>query len=322
MKDNSTLLPIALPLVVFAGIMPQVGSQPPLAAPTQAESANPAQPSESTSKSNIPDCLNATKNLIQYIIHHPFPRREFLIATVPDPVDSQVGWLFDGQLEAILSAIEREEPDKGKEEERPDIKPYIKYTRDRYALPWECALQAKSLIEKDPKPLSELESVARLHQTRPGIILFRNLKCQRLLVLFLVGETATRGIQKKALLKTLNYMKRFSEWGSATNRDNERQVRIMGPTFSGSVSSLRLTLEQWWKDNRMVYPGLPFKVISGSASRLSNKMYLQNPPWNKAKGGPLIEFHATVVPEESVLRGVSPSWGRTPCLGRSYRIVG
>src|SRR5438067_11195253 len=94
------------------------------------------------------------------------------------------------------------------------------------------------------------------------------------------------------------YMKRFSEWESATNRDNERQVRIMGPTFSGSVSSLQLTLGQWWKDNRMVYPGLRFKVISGSASRSSSKMYLRNPPWNKTKGGPFIEFHATVVPEE------------------------
>src|SRR5438034_1170497 len=109
---------------------------------------------------------------------------EFLVATVPDPVDSQVGWLFDVYLDAIQHAIVTND-----------------YVLDRYTLPWECTREA----EKDRAD----GSLVRPHEDRPGVVMFRHLSEQRLLVLFLVGETPTWGIHKKAFAHALDKITEF-----------------------------------------------------------------------------------------------------------------
>src|SRR5262249_44632261 len=109
-------------------------------------------------------------------------RVDFLIATVPDPVDSRVGWEFDGQLSAIQRAIENDG-----------------YVPDRHWLPWRCGHG------------DEAKEAADNHRQQPGLLLFRAR--DRVLVLFLVGETPTTGIHKAAFLQALQFV---DDWTTRT----------------------------------------------------------------------------------------------------------
>src|SRR5215475_10836561 len=100
---------------------------------------------------------------------------EFLIATVPDPLDSSLAHIFDENLAAIERAMGAAD-----------------YVLDRFELPW---------LEKNQE-----QGVLPVHQREPGIILFRRSTNDvvRLFVVFLVGETPTAGVHKDALKKALD----------------------------------------------------------------------------------------------------------------------
>lgn len=236
----------------------------------------------------------------------------FLIATVLDPIDSQSGWRYDLFLDAIQRALEANN-----------------YVQDRFSIPWLCASEQYASGVKGPPTLQE---------ERPGIILFRNNS--RLLVLFLVGETPTSGIQKKALTQALDYMEACKEW--------DREVRIIGPSASGSAQSLRIAIEDWHdkvtsknpgkessqpdargartgantldnKENRNASPPPEphFSIISGSATNRANKNILErgraaqagsvpedaqnSVPEGFGKRMPSVHFQATVVPDDIAL---------------------
>jgi hypothetical protein len=124
------------------------------------------------------------KEAIRYQVEH-------LIATIADPKDSRLDYLFDRNLDAIQRAIEAPG-----------------YVLDRHWLPWKKQQnpQAQGLTAP-PQPsriliLTSPDQVRTLpprmhpdYTRKPGVILFRQIKGDRgkLLVLFLVGETPTRG---------------------------------------------------------------------------------------------------------------------------------
>ena len=78
-------------------------------------------------------------------------KTEFLIATVPDPIDSGYGYAFDQVVDAIQRAVEKKDG----------------YILDRCWLPWELDRKAK------PKPG---DPPSNLRETKPGILLFRHGK--------------------------------------------------------------------------------------------------------------------------------------------------
>jgi hypothetical protein len=192
-----------------------------------------------------------------------------IIATVPDPIDSQAGWLFDAQLEAIVGAIERKMPAESA----------ANYTRDRYVLPWNCATRAV-----DPRKT-------------PGLVVFRNRDQKTVLLLYLIGETPTFGIHERALYVALNAATK----GCGPNT----QVRLMAPTFTGSAMSLRAAIDGWW-ESKDSCPMASFKIISGSASDFRNKDYIEKSLLKpvSTKPVPTVSFQATVVPEQAVLEAV------------------
>src|SRR5262245_28412927 len=117
---------------------------------------------------------------------------EYLIATVPDPKDTRLDREFDLVLEAIQQAVGSAE-----------------YAFDRYWLPWErnqTAPLATSLA--DPKTAQ----MATRYLRDPGVILFRNSKKKRLLLLFLVGETPTGGIYGVAFQNALRQIEELPRW--------------------------------------------------------------------------------------------------------------
>ncbi len=159
---------------------------------------------------------------------------EFLVALVPDPVDSHLAYRFD----EALDGLQRGAAQSG-------------YLFDRVSLPW------------DGEPAK-----AAIYRWMPGSMLFRKAGetagekggRARLLAVFLVGESPKGGVQKKALYTALNLVTGLrKETPNASST-----VRILGPTFSGSAESVRIALDTW--DRKRNAEPLEVEMVSGSAT--------------------------------------------------------
>jgi hypothetical protein len=208
---------------------------------------------------------------------------DFLVATVPDPASSRLPNFFDSFTESIESAAEA-----------------AGYTLDRFALPW---------VEKDA---GGHESTPRwrktLYDSIPGLILFRNPHEQKLLLVFLVGETPTTGIHKRAMFSALDQMAQFYPW-DARHTDLPPgfpqtkslgpldTFRVMGPAFSGSAVSLRFVLDRWL-GSRSNISNLRFQIISGTATAIDAS-------WLSHAGHGQASFQATVPPDDETFRAVA-----------------
>jgi hypothetical protein len=175
------------------------------------------------------------KELAAELRDHTEIEPEFLIATVPDPIDSRFGYRFDSVVDDIQMAIESQG-----------------WNLDRYWLPWWPAGDQprqrdaiKPVYEPAPEPAKGFALVwperglpffsgrpgepvrgaaapapnSALHEREPGVLLFRKHRYskdgrrdpdprQRLLAVFLVGERPTSGVSKVALGKALNVIDR------------------------------------------------------------------------------------------------------------------
>lgn len=153
---------------------------------------------------------------------------------------------------------------------------------------------------------------ARCRQLVPGVLVFRNDRAfgldarEQLLVAFLVGETPTWGVQKLALKEALDFVH--------LARPSGREVRIVGPTFSGSASSLRFALGEWKPPAVPAAASTPrppcFTVVSGNTTSQTAKRLLETCDATSTaascdaacKGESAdelyVHFHATTVPDD------------------------
>lgn len=242
-------------LVVLYIFFGAAGSTPPQAA---AETSTP--------KSAVPNALQPS---ITDLLPNPVPDpdtaadqptvfrppaiqvSELLIATIPDPVSSSSGWLADRYLDAIQRGIEASD-----------------WILDRYWLPW--------APPADPQ-----------NSNTPGVLVFRKPLSDRAMVVFLVGESPTAGINPLAFREALRLRSQIW-WFQAT--PNPLTLKILGPSFSGSSKSLALELGAWAERQ---YSLPPIKIISGSATSRTNKDILE-------KSAPGASFQATVIDHEEM----------------------
>lgn len=212
-------------------------------------------------------------------------RTECMIATVPDPIDSPYGYTFDQVVDGIQRAIEKKDG----------------FILDRAWLPWDIDRKAK------PKPG---EPASALHVTKPGILLFRHgrdkakkISTPALCVVFLVGETPIGGIHKQAFYESLKIM---TDIGHQSNVP----VRVIGPYFSGSQTSLQFVIGDWWKLGDSFYsdhnrhPAYQFRLITGSASAIRKNEFFSYdankdnfPSWRQDG----VQFSSTVIPTRTTL---------------------
>lgn len=191
---------------------------------------------------------------------------EYLIATVPDPKDSRLDHLFDRNLNAIERAIE-----------------VSGYAFDRHWLPWDRKqTAAPAVMSGDPKAAQ----MATRHLREPGVILFRKVKADHLLLLFLVGETPTSGIHKVAFQNALQQIGELAGWSRSGDQKPVAALRIVGPTFSGSADSLAILLNAWI--NEYVAPPI-VRIVSGSALAIDKKDFLEKVFFNG------VGFHSMII---------------------------
>jgi len=194
---------------------------------------------------------------------------KFLIATVPDPIASHLNIEFDRALESLQRAAALEG-----------------YSFERYWLPWHPG-HAAGLVETGSSTMLRAEE--RLRQEQPGLLILRRQPAgqvekpeqitaqlavkskkespdqmaeqprqqeqpanqERRLLIFVVAETPTAGLNRMAFLKSLHYVKQL------TPRQTKLEISIAGPLFSATLPPLGEAIvdysEQFTPEERPVF---------------------------------------------------------------------
>jgi hypothetical protein len=154
---------------------------------------------------------------------------KFILATLPDPIHTQLPLIFDRMSEVIQYAAEDES-----------------YLYERSWLPWEDKEQTYSHVADQ-----DLAGVRKdLQEKQPGILLFRSGSGPSVstnpdnvaelepyldgLIVFVVGEDPTGGIHSAQFKNALEWINKLRY----LDRNNRAHIAILGPTFSGSFDSL------------------------------------------------------------------------------------
>ena len=214
----------------------------------------------------------------------------FLIATVPDPIDSHLAQSFDRAVDTIQNGMQ----DSG-------------YILDRFSLPWKRDGQARwnisRLLPGAPEGFLSVNAKTMpsdLHRSMPGTLLFRATKRrdqsvgEELVVVFLIGETPTSGVQRVALNRTLEAIEdcpKKAKGLPCLKSCDSPEIRIIGPYFSGSTDSLHHLLWAWNRRHKK-----KIEIVSGSATADQNWNELRSADEEKKQVGD-VSFRATVVPD-------------------------
>ena len=201
----------------------------------------------------------------------------FLVATVPDPIDSHLVQGFDRAVGAIQRGVEQDS-----------------YVLDRLFLPWKKDTETRWNVNANPSDsdsfltVSPKSAAGNLHRRRPGSLLFRGRqKPEELLIVYLVGETPTSGIQREAMSAALDAIGNC-HWRKARGIQGceDGQIRILSPFFSGSTESLR---------NSLSLRKEVFTIVSGSATVEDNKSVLKS-------ASNVSSYSATVLSDKTLQR--------------------
>lgn len=289
------LLPLIAAMVFYPGGSPRVSTGSSEIVGSQDKPHPNTQPSQ-------PAEWERGRRAVKWFFNPPFgskwekdPRDKatvkFLIATVPDPVDSGLPHVYDRYMGSILAAVNSQS-----------------YFLSKFDLPWEdCLAKGKEKEKEGKEPSSEDQNSLsqdqpdaackdRRYRKEPGFLLLSNPSGKSpsstedpdksridLLLVYLVGETSAAGIQKRALYSALNEISWFCGWRKSSSPssdptfrsmarcgDGANEVRILGPSYSGSAQSLDLALSAWV--DSISHPGTALRVsmISGSATAVAN----------------------------------------------------
>ena len=156
---------------------------------------------------------------------------QFVIAILPDPVHTHLGLLFDRGVEALQQAAQMSD-----------------YVFDQAIMPWDRTPHAKSSDLKTSR--EEIEEQAQ-RESYPGLLIFRRdlslLKStspKGPLFVLVVGETPTAGLNKEQFRNAVKIALEIRGTSSATENGKKPPLRILGPSFSGSLESLKQELQQ------------------------------------------------------------------------------
>lgn len=211
-----------LPVLTIGGLLAIVAAlfRVPASTPSQPEKQN--EPPPTIAKDMRRAYQTGNDLLVAHLGHSPGTGEDdtlgILIATLPDPVDSHEDWMYDAHLEAIRRGFETST-----------------FFLDRFWLPW----------PSDTSTVLPAESTRRVptREGMPGVMLFR--KRHHLRLLYVVGELPTEGVRRWALRRALDERDSILHEWQGPGEAWDRQVRIIGPTFSGSANSAQEVVEAW-----------------------------------------------------------------------------
>jgi hypothetical protein len=156
----------------------------------------------------------------------------FFIATVPDPAHTHLSLLFDRQVAAIEQAVQQ-----------------AGYLFTRAYLPWD---DAQHQEDTDYRVRLGQQDYQDAREEFPGLLLFHYAEKsdgntgQRPLLVFLVGETPTGGINRLQFRNAMAAIEDLCSKGcdDAPLKGGSKKLFILGPMFSGSLYSLRAIVDE------------------------------------------------------------------------------
>jgi len=222
---------------------------------------------------------------------------QFVIAILPDPVHTHFSLMFDRFAEAIQQGAQDEE-----------------YFYDSSWLPWE--KNSAAGMDRD----KSAEQQAKAREDQPGILLFRkrvsaDKNCPELgsekpepadqpycdgLAVFLVGEEPTNGIHKRQFENALDWISALQANDSVAPKAG---VKILGPTFSGSLPSLAQLVSDPSHTQQLAgfaasSPGGKLAIFSGSITDVALVKWFAGLPQTSGK----VEFRSFQTDGDTLLR--------------------
>lgn len=196
-----------------------------------------------------------------------------IIATVPDPVHTHLGMIFDRAVDAILQAASDNN-----------------YVSSYYWLPWKHRVGNLTVAESPggAEPGHDPE-----RERQPGLMILKHVPSEgqeagpsesfyKVIYLFLVAETPTEGIDGSQFQYAFSYegeMKSvLNRLGGRFSSGREGRVAIIGPQYSGSAASLRVAIETAHADPQ--FTADEFDVTGETATQLSVTQLTTNLPDN------------------------------------------
>ena len=181
-----------------------------------------------------------------------------LVGTLADPIGTTSDYHFDEGLTAILRGVEAQS-----------------YVLDRYRLPW----QRYVATSQPGSPSSSSGRLATPNPGEPGLLICRFTpedpggKMAPLLLIFLVPESPTSGLDKGALAASLDWAEALDDHKRVPAGDRPESYRpfnILGPAYTGSQDSLERGLQDWTRRRRLAHPLPSIATTAGTISEIIN----------------------------------------------------
>ncbi len=178
------------------------------------------------------------------------PEIEAVIAILPDPIHTHLSLRFDRSVDALIAAAQ-------------DAGWYL----DRQWLPWAWMAAGEMGDDAGGKDLAELvktRTYRRGFEDVPGFISFRPIagKQSNPLVLFVAGDSPISGLLPQQFRKAYELARRLQQPVAG----GSKELRIIGPSFTGSISSLASLLSMPG-DSKDDAPFTSIRIISPTISR-------------------------------------------------------
>ena len=279
MKQTAGIVTALAVVLAIFGVSNMPKSSPGGGASTQSESGTKASKTRASVEPTGPyaPCVRIQKRLQPFVAESPqeqwklptfcYPDSkapdepevkakglDFVIAIVPNPVLTHLPLLFDRLIEIMQQAAQDNQ-----------------YSYDSSWLPWSEGKEYTRL--PDQQTADDLQS---FQESQPGVLVFRNSLNQpgdspykKGLAVFVVSELPTGGINQGQFDNALAWMERLGALSA------ERDLRILGPTFSGSLPSLYRSLHFY-----RLRPFANTKKIRVSSGSVSSDSYYY---WFKGK---------------------------------------
>jgi hypothetical protein len=179
-----------------------------------------------------------------------------VVATVPDPVHSHLAAEFDRTMDVLLAAALDN-----------------RYLKSYAWLPWKGLKEDASAAKSSDDHASE----------EPGLLVFdqryHSGETPTVLYMFLVAEMPGDGLNARQLKKALTYeLLLRSKLGPAFATDKSGNLRVIGPEYSGSATSLIETINGALSDRSLNTSTAPVSKVmmagttqTGEASRILNR---------------------------------------------------
>jgi hypothetical protein len=203
------------------------------------------------------------------------PGVRYAIALAADPRHTNLSLMFDREMAAIQQAAQDES-----------------YTYDSSWLPWSVDKASYPLLSDQ----QAAEDLASHREACPGLLLFRKSVSesrtapsnpyQQSLVVLVVGEQPTGGVNQDQWQNAIRWLQQNAsdkESAGPSQAAQARVLRVLGPSFSGSLVSLARNLNQIYAAGPAAgsFAGLfpETRVLSGSVSDCASVRWFQQLHW-------------------------------------------